>query len=64
MVEQGHKAKSFPLRLSRTLHEEARTSAAEEGISLNHFIEIAVAEKVTRMEIETRTPADPAGRGL
>lgn len=41
---------SFPLRLSPSMRQKANDLAHNEGISLNHFISLAVAEKVTRME--------------
>jgi predicted HicB family RNase H-like nuclease len=40
----------FPLRLAKSLRETAKEIAEREGISLNHFISIAVAEKVSRIE--------------
>ncbi len=44
--------KQFPLRLARSLKEAANHMAQREGISLNHFISLAVAEKVSRIETE------------
>lgn len=41
---------SFLLRLPPSLREQATVLAQEEGISLNHFIGLALAEKVSRME--------------
>lgn len=41
---------SFLLRLPMSLREQAVRVSQEEGISLNHFIAIAVAEKLSRME--------------
>jgi hypothetical protein len=41
---------SFLLRLPPTLREQAVAIAQEEGISLNHFIGLALAEKVSRMQ--------------
>ena len=46
---------SFPLRLSPTSKEAAAALAREDGISLNHFINLAVAEKISRMESEILT---------
>jgi hypothetical protein len=40
---------SFPLRLAASLKRRAATLANEEGISLNHFIVRAVAEKISRL---------------
>jgi hypothetical protein len=45
---------SFPLRLSPSLRQQANDLAHAEGISLNHFISLAVAEKVSRMEQTTQ----------
>ena len=41
---------SFPLRLSPSTRQQANEYAKQEGISLNHFISLAVAEKVSRLE--------------
>lgn len=41
---------SFPLRLSPSMRQQANDLAHTEGISLNHFISLAVAEKISRME--------------
>jgi hypothetical protein len=43
---------SFPLRLSPSVRQQATELARMEGISLNHFISLAVAEKISRMEHE------------
>jgi hypothetical protein len=40
----------FPLRLAASLRERAKAFAAQDGVSLNHFINLAVAEKVSRLE--------------
>ena len=42
---------SFPLRLSPSLRDHAKALAREDGVSLNHFINLALAEKVSRLEI-------------
>jgi hypothetical protein len=44
---------SFPLRLSPSVRIQATELARQEGISLNHFISLAVAEKISRMEHES-----------
>jgi HicB family len=50
-VDDRKKARSiFPLRLGKPLKEGARHLAAQEGVSLNHFISLAVAEKIGRLE--------------
>jgi HicB family len=41
---------SFPLRLAGSLKDRATDLAKEDGISLNHFISLALAEKVSRLE--------------
>jgi hypothetical protein len=43
-------ATSFPLRLCPSLRAEAMQTARSQGISLNHFISLAVAEKLVRMQ--------------
>ena len=48
---QGAPAK-FALRMTATLGKEAKASAAREGVSLNQFINLAVAEKVEYLENE------------
>lgn len=40
----------FPLRLSPSMRHQANELAHREGISLNHFVSLAIAEKITRME--------------
>lgn len=42
---------SFPLRLSPSLRQQAIEFAHGEGISLNHFIGMAIVEKISRMDI-------------
>jgi hypothetical protein len=44
---------SFPLRLGASIRQQATDLAHNEGISLNHFISLAVAEKISRMEHES-----------
>jgi hypothetical protein len=44
---------SFPLRLGPSVRLQAADLAHNEGISLNHFISLAVAEKISRMEHES-----------
>ena len=41
---------SFPLRLSTSVRQLAHDLAQQEGISLNQFINLAVAEKISRLE--------------
>ncbi|HXP07136.1 MAG TPA: toxin-antitoxin system HicB family antitoxin [Acidobacteriaceae bacterium] len=44
----------FPLRLAKSLREAANAMALQQGVSLNHFISLALAEKISR---ETRDAA-------
>lgn len=41
---------SFPLRLPVSMRYRATDLAHQEGLSLNQFISLAVAEKITRLE--------------
>uniref|UniRef100_Q3AR04 Toxin-antitoxin system HicB family antitoxin n=1 Tax=Chlorobium chlorochromatii (strain CaD3) TaxID=340177 RepID=Q3AR04_CHLCH len=40
---------ALSLRLPKTLHEQLRELAQEEGISVNQFVMLAVAEKVASL---------------
>ncbi|HTB96591.1 MAG TPA: hypothetical protein VK716_06260 [Terracidiphilus sp.] len=40
----------FPLRLPLSMRMQANDLAHREGLSLNQFISLAVAEKITRLE--------------
>lgn len=53
MPEEFKRHQCFPLRLSPSLRGQAVELAKHEGVSLNHFICLAVTEKVTRMEEAT-----------
>ena len=57
-------ASKFPLRLMPSLRKGAETSSQKEGVSLNQFINVAVAEKLAHMQHEewlaTRPKAGPA----
>ena len=44
---------SFPLRLCPSTRQQATKLAQNDGISLNHFISLAVAEKISRLEHES-----------
>jgi hypothetical protein len=50
MAQEYKRYQSFPLRLSPSTRQQANDIAHNEGISLNHFISLAVAEKIGRME--------------
>ena len=45
-------ATSFPLRLPSSTRNQADEIARSEGISLNQFITLAIAEKIVRLEAE------------
>ncbi len=45
--------RSFPLRLSLSMQRQANDLARLEGLSLNQFIMLAIAEKIGRMEHAT-----------
>jgi hypothetical protein len=44
---------SYPLRLPKSLKKEVAKVAKREGTSINQFIAIAVAEKISALETET-----------
>jgi hypothetical protein len=44
------RASQYPLRLPRSLKASAKAMAGLDGLSLNQFICLAVAEKVQRVE--------------
>jgi hypothetical protein len=50
----------FPLRLAKSLREAANAMAAQQGISLNHFISVALAEKISRSEHPASSPPQSA----
>jgi hypothetical protein len=54
MSKEYKRQQSFPLRLSPSIRRQANDLAHEDGLSLNHFISLAIAEKVTRMEQQSR----------
>jgi hypothetical protein len=43
---------TYPLRLPKSLKEEVAKMAKRDGTSLNQFISIAVAEKISALETE------------
>jgi hypothetical protein len=45
------KGTCFPLRLPLTMRAELQAQANNEGISINQFIVMAVAEKITRIDM-------------
>lgn len=52
----------FALRLPNSLHERVRAMAREDDVSLNQFITMAVAEKVSELETAAFF-RERAGRG-
>ena len=54
---------NYALRLQTSLKDAAEKAAAAEGASLNQFINVAIAEKISALETETyfRKRADKAG---
>lgn len=44
---------NFALRLQPSLLEEARKVAESEGVALNQFINVAVAEKLSALRVES-----------
>lgn len=50
MNKENKKPGCFPLRLPITMRLQANDLAHREGLSLNQFISLAVAEKITRLE--------------
>jgi hypothetical protein len=49
-LDEQRRIASFPLRLGVSLKETANLLALKDGVSLNYFISVAVAEKVSRIE--------------
>ena len=49
MNDEEKKRISFPLRLGVSLKQRAELLASQDGVSLNHFISLAVAEKISRL---------------
>ncbi len=50
MTQEYKRHQSFPLRLCPSIRQQANDLAHIDGISLNHFISLAIAEKIVRME--------------
>jgi hypothetical protein len=58
---RSFKKASYPLRLQVSVMAEARRVAKSEGVSLNQFINVAVAEKVSAVRTEAILRVAPAG---
>lgn len=52
-MDDKRRMTSYPLRLAASLRDVASHLAQRDGVSLNHFISLAVAEKISRLESET-----------
>ncbi|WP_390890454.1 toxin-antitoxin system HicB family antitoxin [Tunturiibacter lichenicola] len=59
MTQEYKRHQSFPLRICPSIRAQASDLAHLDGISLNHFISLAIAEKIVRME-RTNTKEVPA----
>jgi hypothetical protein len=53
MNKEDKRRMTYPLRLAASLRDMANHLAQRDGVSLNHFISLAVAEKISRLESET-----------
>ncbi len=47
---------TFPLRLPVSLKDSANLMALKDSVSLNYFIAVAVAEKVSRLQHQIQAP--------
>ena len=59
MDQEQKRKQSFLLRLPVSVREEATRIAHLEGTSLNHFIALALAEKISRMEANRAQAMSP-----
>jgi hypothetical protein len=59
---EQHRVMSFPLRLGVSLKATANLLALKDGVSLNYFISVAVAEKISRIEQQSLIDHDPLGK--
>jgi hypothetical protein len=68
MADTKKKGNSFPLRLPVSLRAELEALAHNEGLSINQFIVMAVAEKIVQREMELADelsrPSDRTGSGV
>lgn len=62
MIIEEKRRMTFPLRLAVSLKDMACLLAEKDGVSLNHFISLAVAEKISRLESETLNEHHVLGR--
>jgi hypothetical protein len=52
-LDEKHRT-TFALRLPVSLKDTANQMALRDGVSLNYFIAVAVAEKISRLQHETQ----------
>jgi len=55
---------SLSIRLPESLHDRVRHLADEEGVSMNQFVMLAVAEKMARLDVEAQSAYVEALRSL
>lgn len=55
---------TYPLRLPRSIRAGVEAAAKREGTSINQFVSIAVAEKLTILQAETYFAERAARAGL
>lgn len=58
-MQKADRQRTYPLRMSQSLRAEIETIAKEEHISLNHFISLALAEKLSRLEHQAWLQREP-----
>ena len=58
MANTTKRSNTFLLRLPLSIKEEAVRCSRVDGTSLNHFISLALAEKITRLEVMPKAPGD------
>ena len=64
MTQEYKRHQSFPLRICPSIRQQASDLAHLDGISLNHFISLAMAEKIVRMEKTITKESSPAPQKL
>ena len=58
--DQTRHSARVPLRLAKSLKEAASVMALQQGISLNHFITLALTEKIGRIGHQTTSSPNNA----
>jgi hypothetical protein len=64
MTQDYKRHQSFPLRICPSIRQQASDLAYLDGISLNHFISLAITEKIVRMEKTITKESPPAPQRL